>query len=112
MKALISGYPYLFFWVLALLAFVFNLPIVGFFLFALSIPFLVRMYFQAVKRDKLLSELVVLIDEKTELTEMQPLVTDKETAEKIIKRLEEIEEEIKVPIEGLVKIGFLKRESE
>lgn len=112
MKALIKSYPYLILWVLALLAFVFDLAFVGFAILALSIPYIVRMYFQVDKRDKLIAQMVELIDEKTELEEMLPLLTDKATADKVASRLAEIEIEIKVPIDGLVVIGFLKKEAE
>lgn len=112
MKNFVKGYGYLVLWALAILAFILNQALVGFALFALSIPILVRLFFQADKRDKLLKDLVELIDEKSELEEMLPLLTDKATADKVASRLAEIETEIKVPIDSLVAIGFLKKEEE
>lgn len=112
MKDFLKGYGYMVLWTLAIVAFILNQALVGFALFALSIPIIARLFVQADKRDKLLKDLVAIIDEKTELEEMLPLLTDKATADKVASRLAEIEIEIKVPIDGLVAIGFLKKEVE
>lgn len=112
MKALFKAYPYLLFWILGLIAFIANYPIVGFAFLMFSIPSLVRGYFQVDKRDKLIAKMVELINEQVELEEMLPLVSDAATTEKITKRLAEIEIELKEPVDGLIALGFLKKTDE